>query len=205
MAVAAVGSQRPGGRSTRVRTAVLQAALEELGRHGADLSLEDVAACAGVHKTTVYRRWPTRDQLLTDAVIDHVERAMSVPDTGDVDVDLVSLTRAVAATLRTPADAAIARTILPGAGNSPGLAAAAAAYWENRWQATRARLATAVTLGQLPADTDTDAMARAVAAPVFLGLMVAQELVDDAGAERIARDALIAVRAGAYRSHRGGH
>ncbi len=195
----AVGSRRPGGRAARVRTAVLQAALEELGRHGADLSMEDVAACAGVHKTTVYRRWATKEQLLTDAVVDHVDRAMAIPDTGDVDVDLVTLTQAVAATLRTPADAAIARTILPGAGHSPGLMGAVSAYWENRLEAARARLASAVGLGQLPTDTDADAMARAVAAPLFLGLLVTHEPVDDDGAARIARDALIAVRAGAHR------
>ncbi len=196
---APVGSQRPGGRAARVRAAVLRAALEELGRHGAELSMEDVAACAGVHKTTVYRRWPTKDQLLTDAVVDHVRRAMSVPDTGDIDVDLVSLTQAIAATLRTPTDAAIARSVLTVGPSSPGLEAAASAYWTNRLQATRTRLASAVVAGQLPGDTDIDSMSQAVAAPLFLGLLVTHQPVDDDGAARVGRDALIAVRAGAYR------
>lgn len=198
-----VGSRRPGGRAARVRTAVLQVALDELSRHGADLSMEDVAACAGVHKTTVYRRWATKEDLLTDAVLAHVERAMSVPDTGDVDVDLVMLTQAVAATLRTPADAAIARTLLPGAGQPAKLGAAVSAYWENRSAATRRCLAAALASGQLPSGTDIDAMARAVAAPLFFGLLITHELVDDDGAARVARDALIAARAGAFRADRG--
>jgi len=197
-----VGTQRPGGRAARVRTAVLKAALEELGRHGADLTIDDVAACAGVHKTTVYRRWPTKEQLLTDAVVSHVERAMSVPDTGDIDVDLGMLARAIAATLRTPADTAIARSILPGSTHGSPLAEAASAYLDNRLQAARTRLTAAVAQDQLPADTDVDAMAHAVAAPLFLGLLVTHLPVDDAGAARVARDALTTVRAGAYRRGR---
>ncbi len=196
---APVGSQRPGGRAARVRAAVLSAALEELGRHGAELTMEDVAACAGVHKTTVYRRWPTKEQLLTDAVVDHVRRAMSVPDTGDIDADLATLAQAIAATLRTPADAAIARSVLTVGPSSPGLEAAALAYGTNRLQAARTRLAAAVAAGQIPDDTDIDTMSQAIAGPLFLGLLVTHRPIDDDGAERVARDALIAVRAGAYR------
>jgi len=52
-----VGEQRPGGRSARVRSSVLDATVELLEDVGYErLSVEAVAARAGVHKTTVYRR-----------------------------------------------------------------------------------------------------------------------------------------------------
>jgi AcrR family transcriptional regulator len=50
--------RRPGGRSARVRAAAIAATLAELAETGySALSLENVARRAGVHKTTLYRRW----------------------------------------------------------------------------------------------------------------------------------------------------
>src|SRR5207248_10505689 len=61
---AAPGTLRPGGRTARTRAAVFEATLAELALRGyADLSLDGVAARSGVHKTTIYRRWRSRDQL----------------------------------------------------------------------------------------------------------------------------------------------
>ncbi|MEV3975004.1 helix-turn-helix domain-containing protein [Streptomyces sp. NPDC050698] len=52
--------QRPGGRSARVRKAVLAATAAELSERGfAAMTIEDIAARSGVHKTTIYRRWST--------------------------------------------------------------------------------------------------------------------------------------------------
>ena len=52
---------RPGGRSARVRAGVLAAARELVAEQGYEpVSIEQIAARAGVHKTTVYRRWPTK-------------------------------------------------------------------------------------------------------------------------------------------------
>jgi AcrR family transcriptional regulator len=53
-----------------VRAAVLQAAIAELLRTGyAGLWVEAVAERAGVHNTTVYRRWGTPQRLVTDALL----------------------------------------------------------------------------------------------------------------------------------------
>src|SRR5215204_176225 len=60
---------RPGGRTARTRAAVLDATVAELAEHGhAALTVEAVAARAGVNKTTLYRRWGGKDGLLADAV-----------------------------------------------------------------------------------------------------------------------------------------
>ena len=60
---------RAGGRSARVVSTVLRTTLEVLGEHGyAGLRIEDVAAQAGVNKTTIYRRWPTRADLVIAAL-----------------------------------------------------------------------------------------------------------------------------------------
>ncbi len=59
---------RPGGRSARVVRDVLRAAFELFAERGyGGLSIEEVSARAGVNKTTVYRRWPTKIDLLRAA------------------------------------------------------------------------------------------------------------------------------------------
>jgi AcrR family transcriptional regulator len=78
---------RPGGRSARVVTRVMEATAYELSRVGyAALRVEDVAARSGVNKTTIYRRWPTKAELVA-ATIGHPRDLVPV-DTGSVRADL---------------------------------------------------------------------------------------------------------------------
>src|SRR5205085_4108016 len=79
---------RVGGRSARVVAAVLQTTLEVLGQAGYNgLRIEDVALQAGVNKTTIYRRWPTRADLVIAALT-----TLAVPptaiETGSLESDL---------------------------------------------------------------------------------------------------------------------
>jgi AcrR family transcriptional regulator len=95
------------------RTAIFAATLAELAQHGySDLSFDAVAARAGVHKTTVYRRWPTRAELVTAAFMDVAEQHLDVADSGNIDRDARALARSVAATVAQPAVAAAARATL---------------------------------------------------------------------------------------------
>src|SRR5438094_8033869 len=81
--------RRPGGRRARIRQAVLDAAFAELGEKGyGGLSIEAVAQRSGVAKTTVYRRWPTRNELVADALDSRSDRYEPVPDTGSLRGDL---------------------------------------------------------------------------------------------------------------------
>src|SRR5438132_14252115 len=80
---------RLGGRSARVRQAVLNAAFAELGEKGYDgFNMEAVARRSGVHKTTVYRRWPTRDALVVDALDSRGDRHSPISVTGSLRADL---------------------------------------------------------------------------------------------------------------------
>src|SRR6201986_3287208 len=78
-------ARRTGGRSARVRAAVLRATLDALLSCSADdLSIRDVAQRAGVHETSIYRRWGTRANLILDAVQGEIEAAVPPPDTGSL-------------------------------------------------------------------------------------------------------------------------
>src|SRR5690242_9050005 len=108
--LASPGEQRPGGRTARNRAAVFEATLAQLASHGyAELSFEAVASRAGVHKSTIYRRWRTRDRLVTAAFMDSAQRNLETSDSGDIDRDARALARSVAATLSRPVAAAAVR------------------------------------------------------------------------------------------------
>lgn len=84
----------PRPRSDRATAAVLTAALDVLDRAGYDgLTIEGIAAEAGVAKTTIYRWWPSKEAVLLDAFMDHQERSggTGLPDTGELGADLRTL------------------------------------------------------------------------------------------------------------------
>lgn len=103
---------RPRGRP--VTDAVLEATLAELAASGLEgLSVERVARRAQVHKTTVYRRWPTREALVAAALEGlALDAAARAPDTGSLRGDLLGLLGGVAAFLGRPEGRAVARAAL---------------------------------------------------------------------------------------------
>lgn len=77
------------GRAARVVSSVLKATGEELNAVGyAALKVEDVAERAGVNKTTIYRRWPSKDELVIEALRSSYEDRYFIPDTGNLREDI---------------------------------------------------------------------------------------------------------------------
>ena len=103
---------RTGGRSERVVASVLQAALTELAVVGyAALRLDDVATRAGVAKTTIYRRWSTKAELVRAAIYGAVHKDEALPDTGSLRGDMLEVLEAAMAMIATPEGRAIANMI----------------------------------------------------------------------------------------------
>jgi AcrR family transcriptional regulator len=90
------GIRRPGRpRSAQAHKAIIEATLELLAEEGYQgLSIEAVAARAGVGKTTIYRRWPSKEELVMEA-IRHLQMDAQVIDTGNFRNDLVALLQTV--------------------------------------------------------------------------------------------------------------
>src|SRR4051812_40821381 len=97
------GTIRPGGRTARVRTAVLRAAGDALAEQGFDhLDLADVARRADVGKTTVYRRWGSVTGLVADLLTDMAEQSLPRARTGSLLGDLKANAELVRKTLTDP-------------------------------------------------------------------------------------------------------
>ena len=111
---------RPGGRSARVRAAVHRA-VEELLAEGPSeaLTIPVVAARAGVHPTTVYRRWGSIQELLAAVAQSRFSGDIVVPDTGTLRGDLERWVTDVATDLSDPDVLALVRAAV-GAGGGGG-------------------------------------------------------------------------------------
>jgi AcrR family transcriptional regulator len=95
-----------------VLEAVLDAALEELGRVGyTALRIEDVAAKSGVNKTTIYRRWPTKLDLIA-SVLMHAKEPPSSFDTGSLEGDVRASLYEMRERLHDPRHLAIMRVVM---------------------------------------------------------------------------------------------
>jgi AcrR family transcriptional regulator len=89
--MAMTGDRRPGRpRSETARQAILTAAIAELKERGyAALTIEGIAARAGVGKQTIYRWWSSKADLVLDAMLDLTATRITVPDEGSLPADLI--------------------------------------------------------------------------------------------------------------------
>jgi AcrR family transcriptional regulator len=197
--VSAPGTARPGGRTARIAESVFAAAIAELSDRGyADTSVESIAARAGVHKTTVYRRWGSKPELIRQALAGAAVTHIQIPDTGRVDTDAQALARAVQAILSAPQGAAITTALIVGGLSSPEIAGLMRQFWAGRLAAIEVIVSRAVGGGELPAGTDPAAFMHAVSAPLYFRLLVTREPITEPDADAAATAALAAARAGVF-------
>jgi AcrR family transcriptional regulator len=187
--------QRPGGRSARVKAAVLASVLDELIESGyAGLTVERVAARAGVHKATVYRRWPAKENLVAEALLAQTGRTVPMPDTGCVRDDLRTLAYAVIANITSPQGEGLVRTLVSDAARVPAIAAAARTFWAERFSLAGALVRHGIDRGELPPRTDPDFLIESLIAPLYLRLLVTTQPLTNEYADRVV-DSVLAVAA----------
>jgi AcrR family transcriptional regulator len=167
---------RPGGRSRRVVDEVLRATAEELGRTGyAGLRIEDVAMRSGVNKTTIYRRWPRKSDLVSATVL-HLVAEEAAPDTGSLRGDFLETFRRAFAWKGTPLGAGIMRMVQTERAD-PDVEAVIQALRDDQWGKRRRIVAHAIARGEVPPDVDVDTLIETVFGSVY-GRMHRGEPVD---------------------------
>jgi AcrR family transcriptional regulator len=182
-----VGEQRPGGRAERVRSSVLKAVFELLAEEGFErLSIEKVANRAGVHKTTVYRRWSTKAELVLDTARATTGQNVPIPDTGSLHGDLTELARSVVSNIGTEPRAQVTRSIVAASMTSEELASSMHTFWAERLSVTIPVVERAINRGELPASTDANLIIETLIGPMWVRLLLTGETIDDDLADRVA-------------------
>lgn len=168
-----VKKRTPGRpRSEQARAAILTATLHLLEQVGfSDLSIEAVAARAGVGKTTIYRWWPTKAVLVADAFMSSVIRETRFPDTGSVREDLRAQMQRIAAIFRGPRGR-ILRSLIGGGQSDPELIEA----FRNRWLLPRRLEAIGILQrardrGELSSDIDGNMLLDTLYGPLYFRML----------------------------------
>jgi AcrR family transcriptional regulator len=191
---------RAPGRGPKVRAAVLAATLAELADTGyAALTVENIARRAGVHKTTIYRRWTDRESLVADVLGERIAVDFPIPDTGSVEADLHQLAQAFVAWVTSPTGQMIFAAVYSDAARIPGISDVRRELFEYGPRRAAVVIERAIERGELPAGTDPALVLRTLIAPIYFQLTVTAEPVDPAAADQAAQIALAAARAGVFR------
>jgi len=178
-------SRRPGGRSARVRAAVLAATTQALLEHGLDeLSVAEVAQRAGVHEVSIYRRWGTRASLALDAVLAEIRTVVPEPDTGSLRGDVRALLQEIRELITSPLGQALLQlAVRPDLGE---YGPARAAFWAARLAVADRVLDRAESRGELRPGLDRHVAVETLVAPLSLRTLLTREPLDDAFIEAVA-------------------
>lgn len=170
-------------RIARTREVVFAAAIEIVAERGfAGASIEAIAQRAGVARSTIYRNWPTRIDLLLEAVGSAVGRIESLAK-GDLRADLVAIVTHLADLLASERMGSVAASIILEARHDPDLEELRQRFMSSRRSALDAVIVEAVTRGDLPADTDVQHLGDELAAQVMYQALVLRADIDGAWVE----------------------
>ena len=171
--------KRPGGRTAEVTRRINGAVLELLAEGGIDAcTFQNVAARAGIERSTLYRRSPDRWPTIIDAIIDLARRETAPLDTGSFRNDLLSTLLNLARTLNGPLGPSLITVAAKlQAGAAPGQGER---FWASRMERLAPMFDSAIQRGELPADADREEIFSMAAGPIYFRRLVASRLVDDA-------------------------
>jgi AcrR family transcriptional regulator len=178
-----VAGKDPGGvdpRIERSRQTVLTATIELLGEVGyGALAMEAVAARSGVAKSTIYRHWPNRDALVTDAFAALREEASTAPPPGPVRERATVLLRALALKTRDPdwETSACMPALIDGGARSSEMARECARAAEERSRPLVDVLEEGMRAGEIPPG-DATVLADALFGPIILRKLFHREPFD---------------------------
>jgi AcrR family transcriptional regulator len=184
----AAGRQLGRPRDARADRAILDATLGLIAKHGVHgFRTEDVAARAAVGKGAIYRRYRSKDELVTAAVAALVGEEIALPDTGSTRGDLLVLMREAVTLYRSSLAARLMPNLVGAMAEQPELARAVrAGFLASRRTALGEVLRRGVGRGDLRRDLDLELALDVLGGPLFYRLLITGGPIDEQLAEGVA-------------------
>ena len=157
--------RRPGGRNERIRQSVAHAVLDLLSAGNTGFTVAEIAEKAGVHRATVYRRWPAPGDLLREALTVHTA-TLQIRDTGHWERDLRRLVDDLAGFFSNPAELAM-NTAMAG-GSDPLLAEVLTEHWMPVIGEIEALVRNAIERRQVSAAADPTTIVQLIVSPLLV-------------------------------------
>jgi AcrR family transcriptional regulator len=170
--------RRTGGRSARVREAVLHATLDALSEHepGA-VTISEIARRAGVHATSIQRRWGSKENVVLDALLALSQEKLPIPDTGSLRGDLIAFSRSMADYLASTAGETVVRTLAASEDDSDMADNREQLVWA-RYEAARVMIDRAAERGELRAGTNPQIALELLVGPLHYRALITRHTID---------------------------
>jgi AcrR family transcriptional regulator len=176
------GRPRDAGRDRSILAATLEI-LNEQG-YGA-LTIEGVAARAGVGRPTIYRRWPSKPALVVAALVQSSRLAQPVVDTGSLRRDLLAVQRQLVELMNSPASRRVTAGLVADLATDPELAQKYVSdYLAPRRATVWQVLQRGVDRGELAADADFSFVYDLLVGPLFMRAVVWGQALEPGAAEQ---------------------
>jgi AcrR family transcriptional regulator len=175
----------PDERVRRSRAAVLGATAQLLFERGfGGATVDEISRRSGVAKTTIYRHWPTRTDLLRDAC-STLGTPLNAPDTGSFEADVTALVTNLAHMLRSAKWTSVLPSIIDAAERDPDIADMYAKLQRGYSAPFEIVIQLATRRGELPANTDAAMLTAALTGPLFYRRWFSREPLTDDFAHQI--------------------
>jgi AcrR family transcriptional regulator len=191
-AAGAPKGRAPHRRNEQARIAVLHAADDLLAERGfAGVTIEGIAARAGVAKQTIYRWWPSKVEVLLDTLIEDSQQSLALPETGSAIEDARQYLRQLAAFITGDAAGQVLLALIGEAQHDAEMAGVFhARYLDPRRDEERAMLARGVASGELRPDLDADRALDGLLGPVYYRALVTSGPISAAFTDGLVTDVL---------------
>jgi AcrR family transcriptional regulator len=196
------GNRRLPGRprSEQARQAILSSTLKLLQRIGfPELTIEAIAADAGVGKATVYRWWPSKGALVVDAFASSAEHKLHFPDTGSVFQDMSLQMNQFLGILRTRRGRIVAELLGAGQSNPELLAAFRERFLRPRRQEAYKTLRRGIDRGELPRNLDLDLVLDILYGAIYMRFLIRHDELSESYVRAVCRTVLGNVSANHYK------
>jgi len=167
--------KRPPGRprSEQARLSILRSTLQLLGKNGfSELTIEAVAAHAGVGKATVYRWWSNKAALIADAFASSTTRKLHFPDTGSVRTDMSQQMRQLIKIFCSRRGRIVSAILGGGQSDRDLITAFRERFLWPRRQEAYATLRSGILRGELRKDVDMDLLLDSLYGPIYMRFLI---------------------------------
>jgi AcrR family transcriptional regulator len=161
-----------------------------MAEHGpGGVTISGIAKRAGVHATSIQRRWGSRESVMLDALLTYSEEKLPIPDTGALRDDLIAFGRSIAAYLATPLGETVTLA-MAAVEDDPALAANRTQFWESRYDIARVIVDRAIDRREMASDSDPQLALELLVAPLHFRKLLTRQPIDDSFVEHLV-DALL--------------
>ena len=151
---------------------ILEITVELIAEHGVSgVTVDTVAARAGVSKATIYRRWRSRAALIHDAIASR-HRPVAAPDTGSLRDDLAILLKDLVDFLNRPGGGMVDASFLEASTRDPELAALRRSMAREARSSYELAIKRAIERGEMPASVDARLFIDMVISPFLCRRMI---------------------------------